>query len=283
VLLLLCFLNFIYLFIFIFVLLSLLLILLLLELLSHDKDGRITELTFKWRGSSADEGYHSEKGLTHTALLADIVTLTVIRLLPTVLYSTSVSSPIDEQRKELVMTTVVVNVCVWHCEKMHCIKGWTRNVCLSSPWQHRDDRKQLRWTVAINRLHYKRTCVADSCSNLLDKNSFRNINQRRRVVTHSGLRSERIRIPRGDMFRTSGGEFVLIAEHKKNQNRCHQTRFLGSKRRPTQNALAGELTALPRLPSWILGPLSDREGRAMKGKDKGRGKGGGWGREGNRK
>ena len=53
----------------------------------------------------------------------------------------------------------------------------------------------------------------------------------------------------------------LLLTTKKNRNRYHQTRFLGSK--CTQNAFAapGEFTTLPRPPSWIWGPLRDRERR----------------------
>jgi len=52
-----------------------------------------------------------------------------------------------------------------------------------------------------------------------------------------------------------GGNFCLLFSIKKNPNRCHQTRFMGSK--CTQNAFAaealprtllGELTALPQTP-----------------------------------
>ena len=51
------------------------------------------------------------------------------------------------------------------------------------------------------------------------------------VVAHSGLRSqfERIRIPRGYIFRRSGENLYLLLSTKKNQNICDQTRFFGSK------------------------------------------------------
>jgi len=86
-------------------------------------------------------------------------------------------------------------------------------------------------------------------------------------VPRSGLRSGRIRIPSGGHFQDVGGEFVFNAQHKKNQNRCHQTRFLGSK--CTQNVFAAGALPEPRWgisqrslipPNWISEPLRDREG-----------------------
>ena len=48
-------------------------------------------------------------------------------------------------------------------------------------------------------------------------------------MARSGLRSECVKILRGGgHFQDVVGELVFTAQHKKNQNRCHQTRFLGS-------------------------------------------------------
>jgi len=96
-------------------------------------------------------------------------------------------------------------------------------------------------------------------------------------VAHIGLRPERIRIHRrvrGGIFKTSGrGKFVFIAQHKKKQNHCHQTRFwaqnvfkmllrpLGSSQRPP-NPLAG-----------FRGQPRGKEGRGTgTGREKGRGR-----------
>ena len=116
------------------------------------------------------------------------------------------------------------------------------------------------------------------------------------VVAHSGLRSqfERIRIPRGVHFQEVGGEFVLIAQHKKEPKYLRSDTIFGSK--CIQNAFAAGappgtlLAGLRPEPCWrssqrfLRFPYLDLGGHfaaGKGGKQEGRGRGGkqGEGRE----